>query len=314
MTDSNIIKLPDVLDQLAAGIKADLARTEYGRQEWIEGTLGLAVKLAEARGAKSNKAFSAWLAEYQIEINHQDRAALINMAQDIDLAREILTASDRTSWRHIWEEEMLYRFTQAGKTIQETKNTGDNTQSILAAIKDSPAVPGRELAERLGVSHGKVQRERRKLAEEALGKTKRPKPTGPSLAEQQAIRNSRPRFDDKTREERGMGSKEYGAEQHPDYPPGWTRDVVHREKYGRIQLFTPDQQEERNTVATFTEILGHLRSLAETLMTVDLGKVTTPKTREMVIFQITKLAPKVIEELSSLLDHAAAHDRISDGT
>ena len=315
VTNVIMMMLPTTLDSLAAGIKADLERTEHGRNEWIEGTLGLAAKLKQARGEfGSNAAFSKWIADNAISINHQDRAALINMAENLDLARENLRNTKRSSWQHIWNEEMVYRFTQVSKTIQG--ELGNNSKSILDAIKDSPGVPGRELAQQLGVSHGKVQRGRRKLAAEALGKTKEPKSVGPTLAEQYAIRNARARFDDKTREERGMGSREYGAEQHPDYPPGWTRDVVHREIYGRIQLFTPSQQEERELARRFIEMIKHLARFidAETPTADDLDKLNDHKNREPVMFQLRKLAPKAIDKLNGLLQKLAvelAPDRAS---
>lgn len=62
------------------------------RQEWIEGTLELAAALAEARERfKSNTEFSHWLVDAGLDhITPDDRAALINMAADIDLALIVL--------------------------------------------------------------------------------------------------------------------------------------------------------------------------------------------------------------------------------
>ena len=52
-----------------------------------------------------------------------------------------------------------------------------------------------------------------------------------------------------------MGTREEGSRQHPDYPPGWTYDHVHREKYGRIQLHSPSEIEERKLVQRFTGLV-----------------------------------------------------------
>lgn len=118
MTDnSNIIQMPEPLDKIAKRIREAYERAQLGRREWIEGTIELAIDLAEARHRfKSDREFSHWLVDAELEnIGHQDRAALINMATNIGLARIILEESQRNSWRLIWTEEMQYRFTSAGK-------------------------------------------------------------------------------------------------------------------------------------------------------------------------------------------------------
>jgi hypothetical protein len=122
------------LTTLAGRIRSAHARTQYGRTEWIEGTIDLAKLLSQARKQfKADVEFSHWVVDARLEdINHQDRAALIAMAADIDLARIILEETTRTSWQHIWNEEMKVRFTQASKPALQKKEIekGQNTAQI----------------------------------------------------------------------------------------------------------------------------------------------------------------------------------------
>lgn len=129
---ADVITLPNVLAQR---IRSAYERTERGRQEWIEGTLELAVTLSEARvGFPSNAAFAAWLGQNELDsFGHQDRAALINMAGDLQLTRRVLEETKRISWRHIWCEEMEH-LTRVGKTDLLS------TPSVIPAILPAPQV------------------------------------------------------------------------------------------------------------------------------------------------------------------------------
>ena len=111
---SNIIPM---LNVLAQRIRAAYERTERGRHEWIEGTLDLAAALAEARERyTSDREFSHWIVDAGLEdINHQDRAALINMAGDLASARRVLEETKSISWQLIWEHEMKGWVTSASK-------------------------------------------------------------------------------------------------------------------------------------------------------------------------------------------------------
>src|SRR5436190_16909007 len=79
------------LPQIARQIRAGYARARAGEQEWIAGTLELAEALAAGRGQfTSNQKFGAWLANQDFKIGDTDRAALIGIGQNLDLARTVL--------------------------------------------------------------------------------------------------------------------------------------------------------------------------------------------------------------------------------
>ena len=131
----------------------------------------------------------------------------------------------------------------------------------------------------------------------------------PTIKEQLERRkkNLKP-YDSMTREERGMGTREYGAEQHPDYPPGWTRDAVHRENYGRIQIDTPAKIAQRKTAIRFTELLATLASLLrDSPLPCELDGLST-ESADMIHLQLRKLAPQIIELMSEFLRQVSHAD------
>jgi hypothetical protein len=84
--------MPTPMNVLADRIRSAYERTVHGHQEWIEGTLELAVALAEARERfPADRDFSVWLAQNDLDrLGANDRASLINMAERPDLLREVL--------------------------------------------------------------------------------------------------------------------------------------------------------------------------------------------------------------------------------
>jgi hypothetical protein len=90
-----------------------------GRKLWIEGTLELINILDDARNRLgSDQAFGTWLTDNGYDenlITRHDRSALLNMALDLNLTREVLEQTHRRSWRHIWEEEVQPRLPHAGQ-------------------------------------------------------------------------------------------------------------------------------------------------------------------------------------------------------
>jgi hypothetical protein len=143
MTD-NVVSMPTPMNVLADKIRSAFHRTERGRFEWIEGTLELAVLLSEARERfPSNTPFSHWIIDAELEdINYNDRAALIHMADNLQLARVVLEETERLSWQLIWEKEIKPRLPSARKMLPEPANISE--PPVLAAPAqpiDHPAAP-----------------------------------------------------------------------------------------------------------------------------------------------------------------------------
>lgn len=112
-----VINLPEPLSKIAERIRVAFKKTQHGRQEWIEGTLELAQALFDGRARyQSNQAFAHWLIDEELDyIGPQDRAALISMAGNLPLAKTILQETQRSSWQHIWSEEMQPRLSHVSK-------------------------------------------------------------------------------------------------------------------------------------------------------------------------------------------------------
>jgi len=194
-----------------------------------------------------------------------------------------------------------------GKSYPKTgKYSAEQKDEIMAAIQTHRGMPERELAAQIGVSHGTVQRYRREMdgmtSREARREHGRPaagvlrpaKPASASIAESIERRKNLKPFE-LTREEKGMGSAEYGAEQHPDYPPGWTRDHVHREKYGRIQIYTPAQLAEQELVKRFHAVVVALKTIAETGPDADELDCLSYDSLDGVEVQLEKFGPRVLD-------------------
>jgi len=105
------------LDFIKRRIEAGHRRAEKGGAEWIEGSLEVAAGLLEGRDAMpANLAFKDWLIQNGLNFYHKnDRAALINLAADLALMRTVLTETDSTSYRLIWQQNKA-RFPNTGKT------------------------------------------------------------------------------------------------------------------------------------------------------------------------------------------------------
>jgi hypothetical protein len=147
----------------AAWDKTQRGRQEqiHGRQEWIEGTLELAVVLAEERKLLSaDQDFSRWLKKKGLaEIEKNDRAALINMAADLGAARKMLEKTQRASWQEIWRHERQTWFPESRKPRQATnKRKSKADRQILDKIMDL-SVRGfthAQIAEDIGLTKDQV--------------------------------------------------------------------------------------------------------------------------------------------------------------
>lgn len=91
--------------QLVKLIKAALLRRDASRSEWIDASVELAGLLCEARRRyPANERFSKWLEENDIVIDRNDRAALLQLGQNVKAMRVILERTDSTSYRYIWQD------------------------------------------------------------------------------------------------------------------------------------------------------------------------------------------------------------------
>jgi hypothetical protein len=110
--------------------------------------------------------FGSYCAEHHLEsrldFERSEGRPRTNNGQRRDDGASIVRAAAVPGQRGRDLRGMMYRLPNARKTIQDKR--GDNSNFIVEAIKNNPGVPGRQLAQQLGISHGKVQRERRRLA------------------------------------------------------------------------------------------------------------------------------------------------------
>jgi hypothetical protein len=123
MADTNseavtIIPLATVLADLAATIRNEIANIERSFIDFADATIRLAFAFKDAREQfPSNAAFGRWIADNDLDgISPQDRAALINMAENAELARDVLLKTNRRSLRLVWENEIAPRLCTATKT------------------------------------------------------------------------------------------------------------------------------------------------------------------------------------------------------
>lgn len=109
MNTTTLVAVPeggDALDVLALRYRAALDKTKGGRAQWIDGTLELAVVVAEVRiDYPDHRTFSRWLEKYGFEQFHpNDISALVGFSKDPQAARKLLENSKSISWRVIWEK------------------------------------------------------------------------------------------------------------------------------------------------------------------------------------------------------------------
>jgi hypothetical protein len=230
------------LDVLAVRHRAAWDKTQHGRQEWIEGTLELAAVLAEERKAiPADQAFCSWLERNGLDKkpSHQDRAALIGMATDFAVTREVLEKTDRSSWRHIWENELRKRFTHVGKPRPATKKRSKAERQIIEKVLDLHCKRGwtyDETAEELGLTRGKVAG-----IVNRNGNASKPEAPPPP----------------KPREFTGL--KTLTREQvDPDFTG---TDLQFRTKYGHVCLHTKEQLEEHKRQEILTAWLAAVSDL-----------------------------------------------------
>ena len=116
---STLTNIKSNLDLAWVKIQNALQQETEGHKLWTEGTLELINILDNARKRLgSDQAFGTWLSENGYganRITRHDRSALLNMALDLHVTREVLEQTHRRSWRLIWEEEMQPWLPSAGQ-------------------------------------------------------------------------------------------------------------------------------------------------------------------------------------------------------
>jgi hypothetical protein len=135
---ANALPDPDTLPELAKALRLTLDRDSEVRAEWIDIKLELIKLLVRARRkfpVGANIDFSDWLARNDLgekRLNKNERAAAINLGQDLALARQVLEESNSWSLRYIWEDnqgryndDLAVPYVGNSKT-QETAGQGHN--------------------------------------------------------------------------------------------------------------------------------------------------------------------------------------------
>ncbi len=122
--EENVVQMPSVLDRLAGKLKILLSREANNRQEWIDIQMDKCLILTEMRGQFSaNIAFGRWCDENGFDktvINHQTRAAAIEMGKNPEALRACLEATKSSSLEQIYLKE-FDRFTDTRKTTKPKK-------------------------------------------------------------------------------------------------------------------------------------------------------------------------------------------------
>jgi hypothetical protein len=136
--------MPTSLNALAERIRRGCKITVDNREAWNAATIDIATALAEARDRLSaDREYHTWCVENELDIiNRDDRAALVNMARNLDLTRIVLAETKRTSWLLIWREEILPRCrsvtTPEGATVSPAVTTRRRRREKLMSELSSP--------------------------------------------------------------------------------------------------------------------------------------------------------------------------------
>jgi hypothetical protein len=134
------------IDMLAERYRAAFTKLEGGRAQWIEGTLELAVVVAEARiDYPDHRAFSHWLSHHGLEHLHpNDCMALKGFSRDLQAARKMLEESKSTSWRTIWEKQPKRTLTKNGKgpLSHQSGSSKRKRAAVIPYVMRDDYVPG----------------------------------------------------------------------------------------------------------------------------------------------------------------------------
>ena len=138
-SEDNVVKMPDRLERRAQKIEAAMTRRAKGDEEWIEGTIDLAIELAGARAdhGDDDRAFGRWLdgrfGDNTLQKN--ERSILIKEGKNPDKMRLELVKSGRQSLRMI--------FPSNGKDAEKTHSGGPKLREAKNKILAYEAVKGK---------------------------------------------------------------------------------------------------------------------------------------------------------------------------
>lgn len=221
---TTVFSVPDganALDVLAEQLRQDVAYTNQGREQWIEGMLRQAQHLRDARErfGCDDTAFGAWLTKEDVEIDKNDRSALIAMGAKPEQFRTILAKQTKMLTANtIWDKNKG-AFPKIGKVQEQAvPRRGRKALQIKRAKRYQPRPPEHHAAAAKCLDEGKS---REQVAIE----------TGLSEHQVQLAR------------EREIGRREalaeYGLDETPELParadqfePIDTRPII--ERFGRL--------------------------------------------------------------------------------
>ena len=145
-----VIKMPDRLERRAQKIEAAMTRRTKGNEEWIEGTIELAVELAGARSdcGDDDTRFGKWLIENAFGANvigPNERSILIEWAKDPEGTRIMLARTesrsiqyiDRTLHRSMKGPPDTVKREEAKEAIRVHKATYGVYPSVIEACRDT---------------------------------------------------------------------------------------------------------------------------------------------------------------------------------
>lgn len=114
MTNPTLVTVPQggtMLDVLAERYRAAFNKMEGGREQWIEGTLELAVVVAEARGRMpDHREYNRWITRYQLEQLHPAELAALAGIGNLEhkkpgAGHKLLEKNFGLAVRTIWEKK-----------------------------------------------------------------------------------------------------------------------------------------------------------------------------------------------------------------
>jgi hypothetical protein len=142
--------VPQELAQLDGSTTEQLIDRWYAAAiNWRDLTLELSANLWDARQQHpSNQEFSEWLDRHARRLSKNDRWALINMGQHLEISRKVLEQSNRQSPQHIWQELVKPRLLLSSSTEEDAIPTTAlevaTDGCVATTVKDGTATTASE--------------------------------------------------------------------------------------------------------------------------------------------------------------------------